>query len=446
MDAPAVGRDPARAPLLAPRPGRREPGDLAGRVRRRPYISDYNIWMHHLVDDKGERLFPPKMRLLTHWNLRDEIKADYADAQQGLAKQRAIQTGDGAHRHPDHPASRHRQPGRGLESVDEHGAAGDGERRGAAGGARRQPLCGAPSPTRATPGCSPPSTPSAAPTRTRPSHRRSSPAASTRSASCPKRASRPCWSRWSPRRSCRRWRSSSRSGWAASSSPSTSGTTASRRAAPTPRNSWTPSAARSTRPPAAFEADIPNLLTKLGFTPAQRARAGRQHRRRSGARLRPRHGGAMRSEKAHLRTRVGKDGMDYKGYNIAVHELGHNVEQIFSLNRVDHTLLPGVPNNAFTEALAFVFQGHDLELLGLASPDAAQRGDEDAQRFLGHVRDRRRRAGGHRGVALDVRPPGGDPGRARDRPSMQIAKRPGTSTTRRSSARRTWCCSASTRT
>src|SRR5262249_46319844 len=32
-----------------------------------------------------------KMRLLSHWNLRDEIKADYADSQNGLAKQRTIQ-------------------------------------------------------------------------------------------------------------------------------------------------------------------------------------------------------------------------------------------------------------------------------------------------------------------------------------------------------------------
>ena len=51
-----------------------------------------------------------------------------------------------------------------------------------------------------------------------------------------------------------------------------------------------------------------------------------------------------------------KDGMNYKGYNIAVHEMGHNVEQTFSLNEIDHTLLQGVPNTAFTEALAFVFQ------------------------------------------------------------------------------------------
>src|SRR5215470_3699835 len=54
------------------------------------YIAEYNVWMHHLVDAKGERLFPPKMRLLSHWNLRDEIKADYADSKNGLEKQRMI--------------------------------------------------------------------------------------------------------------------------------------------------------------------------------------------------------------------------------------------------------------------------------------------------------------------------------------------------------------------
>jgi hypothetical protein len=68
--------------------------------------------------------------------------------------------------------------------------------------------------------------------------------------------------------------------------------------------------------------------------------------------------------------------MDYKGFNIAVHELGHNVEQTFSLYRVDHTLLRGVPNTAFTEAIAFVFQARDLEVLGLPPPSA------DARRLL----------------------------------------------------------------
>jgi len=61
--------------------------------------------------------------------------------------------------------------------------------------------------------------------------------------------------------------------------------------------------------------------------------------------------------------------MDYKGYNIAVHEMGHNVEQVFSLYQVDDTLLSGVPGTAFTEALAFTFQHRDLELLGVGKPD-----------------------------------------------------------------------------
>ncbi len=29
--------------------------------------------------------------------------------------------------------------------------------------------------------------------------------------------------------------------------------------------------------------------------------------------------------------------MNYKGYNIAVHEMEHNVEQVFSLEMIDHT-------------------------------------------------------------------------------------------------------------
>ncbi|MEP6768893.1 MAG: hypothetical protein ABJC61_09505, partial [Acidobacteriota bacterium] len=78
-----------------------------------------------------------------------------------------------------------------------------------------------------------------------------------------------------------------------------------------------------------------------------------------------------------------KDGMNYKGFNIAVHEMGHTVEQTFSLNSIDHTLLQGVPNNAFTEALAFVFQAHDLELLGLTRPDPAARALKTLNDFWG---------------------------------------------------------------
>ncbi|MBV8893801.1 MAG: hypothetical protein JO266_17840, partial [Acidobacteria bacterium] len=120
----------------------------------------------------------------------------------------------------------------------------------------------------------------------------------------------------------------------------------------------------------AYQRDIPHLLMKLGFS-SDRARYLAAHivvepARGSGHAM----GAELRSEKARLRTRVEKTGMSYKSFNIAVHEMGHNVEQTFSLNDVDFAMLQGVPNTAFTEALAFVFQGHDLELLGLAAPDA----------------------------------------------------------------------------
>jgi hypothetical protein len=121
--------------------------------------------------------------------------------------------------------------------------------------------------------------------------------------------------------------------------------------------------------PEAYQRDIPRMLQKLGF-PEERARAIASHivvdpARGSGHAM----GAAMRDARAHLRTRVPATGLNYKGFNIAVHEMGHNVEQVLSLNDIDHYLLNGVPNTAFTEALAFVFQGRDLELLDLAPAD-----------------------------------------------------------------------------
>ncbi|HEX9119298.1 MAG TPA: hypothetical protein VF840_02050 [Terriglobales bacterium] len=128
----------------------------------------------------------------------------------------------------------------------------------------------------------------------------------------------------------------------------------------------------------AYRKDIPNLLVKLGFSP-ERAQYVAQNivvdpARGSGHAM----GAAMRDAKVHLRTRVEKTGMNYKGFNIAVHEMGHNVEQTFSMKDVDQWLLAGVPNTAFTEALAFVFQARDLELLGLHAPSA----QDEAMRTL----------------------------------------------------------------
>jgi hypothetical protein len=129
----------------------------------------------------------------------------------------------------------------------------------------------------------------------------------------------------------------------------------------------------------AYKKDIPRLLQVLGFTPAK-AQWLDQHivvdpARGSGHALEAGRRSEMYSwwgpgDSPHLRTRINPDGMDYKGYNIAIHEMGHNVEQVFSLYSVDDTLLQGVPGTAFTEALAFTFQHRDLEALGIARSDS----------------------------------------------------------------------------
>lgn len=120
---------------------------------------------------------------------------------------------------------------------------------------------------------------------------------------------------------------------------------------------------------AAMKNDLSNLLVKLGFASDKANyiadKIEVEPARGSGHAW----GAAMKGDKAHLRTRIGAKGMDYKGYNIAIHEFGHNVEQTISLYDVDYYMLQGVPNTAFTEALAFLFQKRDLDLLGIHSHD-----------------------------------------------------------------------------
>jgi len=113
-----------------------------------------------------------------------------------------------------------------------------------------------------------------------------------------------------------------------------------------------------------YERDIPALLQRMGFS-AERAQHIASHitvdPARGSGHARPCVGWG---EPARLRTRIASTGMDYKGYNIAVHEMGHNVEEVISLYDVDYYSLRGVPSDGFTEASAFMFQKKDLQLLG----------------------------------------------------------------------------------
>src|SRR5437016_1877782 len=58
------------------------------------YVAGYNLWMHHVLTRDGTRLFPKGVRLISHWNLRDQIKAEYAepDRARGLDRQRLIRS------------------------------------------------------------------------------------------------------------------------------------------------------------------------------------------------------------------------------------------------------------------------------------------------------------------------------------------------------------------
>ena len=92
LDAPAVGRGAPRRALREAHPGR---GDRSrsptANAAADSYIAGYNIWMHHLLDERGKRLFPAGKRLLTHWNLRDELKAQLRATRTDCpAKQRMI--------------------------------------------------------------------------------------------------------------------------------------------------------------------------------------------------------------------------------------------------------------------------------------------------------------------------------------------------------------------
>ncbi len=343
------------------------------------YIASYNIWMHHLVDDKGARLFPAKMRLLSHWNLRDELKSDYADREQGPAKQRAIRKV--MERIVDQTIP--------LAVLDNPGVDWNpftNEVRKAA--VKDSDLPEKPAPSGPEPDSryavlladfravrqADPYSPTA-PTfiarkfeegRQIPEARvrkmledvLSSPLVPKVAALIEKRLGR----KLSP---VDVWYSGFR---------------------PQPEKSGAEldAVVRAKYPtPEAYAKDIPNLLAKLGFSKEKAefvASRMEVHPARGSGHA---SGAELKGYKSYLRTRVEKDGMNYKGYNIAVHEMGHNVEQTFSLYEIDEPLLKGVPNTAFTEALAFVFQGHDLELLGLAKPSEKALAEKTLDAFWG---------------------------------------------------------------
>lgn len=123
----------------------------------------------------------------------------------------------------------------------------------------------------------------------------------------------------------------------------------------------------------AFQNDIKNILLKLGFSvnDAEFISSYIQVDPARGS------GHAAPSQnhrfKNRLRTRFTEGGMNYKGYNIGIHELGHSVEQTLTLQKMDYYSLRSIPGTSFTEAFAFLFQDRDLEFLGLTQKSSQEK-------------------------------------------------------------------------
>ncbi len=317
------------------------------------YISDYNIYMGQLLNSEGKKLFPKDMKLITHWGLRDELKSNYADTEGGLEKQRMVygvmkrivdQTipqeviNDGTYEW-DIENNKIYADGKeatatpefdkryevflsnfhAMRQLDPYSTHYPTQLSRAFDGSMEVPQKDVEKLFKDL---------------------ISSPMVKEVAAFIESRLGRPL-------EPFDIWYNGLKSGSTVSEDELTALT-----------SKKYPNAL-------ALEADLPRILRDLGWT-AEKAKAitslitvdasrGAGHA----------WGASMRNDIAHLRTRIGEGGMDYKGYNIAVHEFGHNVEQTITLNDIDYYMLSGVPNTSFTEAIAFLFQKRDMELLGM---------------------------------------------------------------------------------
>ena len=321
------------------------------------YISDYNIYIDHLRNDAGEQLFPDSMKLITHWGLRDELKSNYADRERGLEKQRMIyrvmqriidQTipreviNSGSHTW--NPATNEIfKSGNAVAGIPEDTRRYEVFLRNFH--ARRQ--LDAYSPHYST----------------------ELDRAFAGTMEIPQKDVEELFKRLISSPQVKEVAAFIASRLGRELEPFDIWYNGFKAGEGIPEAELTAITAKKYPNAAALEKDLPNILVKLGW-PADKAAAicslitvdasrGAGHA----------WGAAMRNDEAHLRTRIGEGGMDYKGYNIAVHEFGHNVEQTITLNDVDFYSLNGVPNTSFTEAVAFLFQKRDLELLGLKNPN-----------------------------------------------------------------------------
>ncbi len=324
------------------------------------YIADYNIMMGHLVNEKGKKLFPENMKLLTHWNLRDEIKSNYAKGPENLEKQRMIykvmlhiveQT------IPEQVINNSEYDWAPYANTITKGGVSqevkpEGDKRYAVLLAEFKAQQTMDQYCFAYPTAIKRAFDGSMQIKQEDIEKMfveyiSSPKVKKIAEMIKERLGRPLepFDIWYD-------------GFKSRSSIS--------------EDVLTKKTMQRYPTAQAFDKDIPNMLVKLGFPRKKAEELGNaivvEAARGSGHAW----GAQSKDDVARLRTRLAKGGMDYKGFNIAVHEMGHNVEQTLSMRDVDFYMLNGVPNTAFTEANAFVFQKRDLSLLGYNKKDPNQ--------------------------------------------------------------------------
>lgn len=317
------------------------------------YISEYNIYLGNLTNEKGETLFPKDLKLISHWGLRDEIKARYADGPQGLERQQMIY--QVMKRIIDQSI-----PEKVINSdkyqwnpfINEVKENGNPVALSAEPDVRYQHVINQFKALRAMD----PYTP-AMPTFIQRKFNGdfevpvdeveklftellSSPEVKQTAQLISQRLGRPLepFDIWYD-------------GFKARSS--------------IPSEKLDAITTRRFANAQAFAKEMPAILTSLGWTKEKADFIAQRIQVESSRGAGHAWGGEMRKDNALLRTRIPAGGMNYKGFNIAMHEFGHTVEQTITLHDVDYYTLHGVPNTAFTEALAFVFQKRDLDVLGM---------------------------------------------------------------------------------
>ncbi len=321
------------------------------------YISDYNIFMGKLRNANGEQLFPDEMKLISHWGLRDELKSNYADTARGLEKQRMIyavmkriidqsipQDVINNNKFDWNPISNKL-----FENNAEAAASPEPDTRyktflGNFHAMRQLDAYYSNYPTQIS-------------------------RAFDATMEIPQKDVETLFKGLLASPEVKEVASFIESRLGRKLEPFDIWYNGFKARGGIPEDQLTAITSKKYPDPKALETDLPNILVKLGWKPEKAKEISSlivvDPSRGAGHAW----GATMRNDIAHLRTRVAATGMDYKGYNIAVHEFGHTVEQTITMNDVDYYTLNGVPNTAFTEAVAFLFQKRDLELLGLKNPN-----------------------------------------------------------------------------